>query len=81
MLYYENFNLEAFSEFLISDFGQHCRDAGSIDHLINGKLILGADGEFLQIVLKKSVTKDDVHERLKDVFQNNEVDVWLAELM
>lgn len=54
----------------------------SIEDLIDGKLICGAGGGgFLQVILKKSVTKEDVHKRLKDVFQDNEVDVWPAELV
>lgn len=54
----------------------------SIEDLIDGKLICGAGGGgFLQVVLKKGVTKKEVHVRLKEVFQDNDVDVWPAELI
>ena len=49
----------------------------SIDDLIDGRLVCGAGGGgFLQVVLKKGVTEERVHERLKEVFQDNPVDVW-----
>ncbi len=49
----------------------------SIDSLIDGKMICGAGGGgFLQAILKQGVTKDEVHRRLKAVFQDNPVDVW-----
>lgn len=54
----------------------------SIEDLIDGKLVCGAGGGgFLQVVLKKGIAKKTVHERLKEVFQDNEVDVWPAEIM
>lgn len=49
----------------------------SIDDLIDAKMICGAGGGgFLQVILKKGFTKVDVHNRLKEVFQDNPVDVW-----
>jgi len=49
----------------------------SIEDLIDGKMICGAGGGgFLQVILKEGVTKTAVHERLKEVFEDNEVDVW-----
>lgn len=49
----------------------------SIDDLICGKMICGAGGGgFLQIILKKGVTKHAVSKRLHDVFQDSGVDVW-----
>ena len=36
---------------------------------------------FLQVMLKKGVTSQQVHERLKKVFQDFEVDVWDAEIV
>ena len=49
----------------------------SIDDLTDGKMICGAGGGgFLQAILKKGVSKEDVHKRLKAVFQDNPVDVW-----
>lgn len=49
----------------------------SIDDLIDGRMVCGAGGGgFLQVILKKGITKEAVHQRLKDVFQDNPVDVW-----
>ena len=54
----------------------------SIDDMIAGRLVCGAGGGgFLQVVLKKGVTKADVHNRLKSVFQDSLVDVWDCELV
>ncbi|MCD7813185.1 MAG: bifunctional fucokinase/L-fucose-1-P-guanylyltransferase [Lachnospiraceae bacterium] len=48
-----------------------------IDDLVDGKMICGAGGGgFLQVVLKKGVTKDDLRARLSEVFQDSGVDVW-----
>lgn len=49
----------------------------SIDDLIDGKMICGAGGGgFLQVILKKNVSKEHLHQRLKDVFPDNDVGVW-----
>jgi len=49
----------------------------SISDLIDGRMICGAGGGgFLQVVLKKDVSKEDVHARLKEVFQDSDIDVW-----
>ena len=54
----------------------------SIDDMIAGRLVCGAGGGgFLQVVLKKGVSKADVHNRLKAVFQDSLVDVWDCELV
>ena len=54
----------------------------SIADLIDGKLVCGAGGGgFLQVILKRGVSRDEVHRRLKDVFQDSEVDIWPAELV
>ena len=54
----------------------------SIDDLIDGRLVCGAGGGgFLQVVLKKGVSKKDVQGRLKTVFQDSLVDVWDCELV
>ena len=54
----------------------------SIEELVDGKLVCGAGGGgFLQVILKKGITKEDVHKRLKDVFQDNPVDVWDCEII
>lgn len=54
----------------------------SIDHLIDARMVCGAGGGgFLQVILKKDVSKQDVHKRLKEVFQDNPVDVWDCQLI
>ena len=54
----------------------------SIDDLIDGRLVCGAGGGgFLQVVLKRGVRKEEVHNRLKSVFQDSLVDVWDCELV
>ena len=47
------------------------------DDLIDGKFICGAGGGgFLQMILKKGVSKDMLRERLSQVFQDSGVSVW-----
>ena len=47
------------------------------EDLIDGKFICGAGGGgFLQVVLKKGVTKQQLRVRLQNIFQNSGVDVW-----
>ena len=54
----------------------------SINDLIDGRLVCGAGGGgFLQVIMKKGVTKADVHNRLKTVFQDSLVDVWDCRLV
>ncbi|MGN0778043.1 MAG: L-fucokinase [Aristaeellaceae bacterium] len=54
----------------------------SIDEYVDGKLVCGAGGGgFLQVVLKKGVTRAQVHARLKEIFQDSDVDVYDAELI
>ena len=54
----------------------------SIEDLLDGKMICGAGGGgFLQVMLKKGVSKETVHNRLKEVFQDNPVDVWPCTLI
>ena len=54
----------------------------SIDDMIDGKFIAGAGGGgFLQVILKKGVTKEMLSERLKSVFQDSGVDVWDSEFL
>ena len=54
----------------------------SVDDLIDGKLVCGAGGGgFLQIVLKKNVTKEAVHKRLKEVFGDSDIDIWDCTLL
>ena len=48
----------------------------SIEELIVGKLVCGAGGGgFLQVILKKGVTRQQVEERLNEVFMDSLVGV------
>lgn len=54
----------------------------SIDDLIDGRMICGAGGGgFLQVVLKKNVTKADLSTRLNAVFQDSGVMVYEREIL
>lgn len=54
----------------------------TIDDLLDGRMISGAGGGgFLQGMLKKGVTRQQVRERLHHVFQDSGVDVWDCELI
>lgn len=49
----------------------------SVEQLTDGQMVCGAGGGgFLQVILKKGVTRQQVHERLRSVFQDTDVDVW-----
>ena len=54
----------------------------SVDDLLAGKMICGAGGGgFLQVIMKKGVTHDQLRKRLLDVFQDSGVDVWECEFV
>lgn len=54
----------------------------SIDDLIDGKMICGAGGGgFLQVVLKNGVSKNDLKDRLHEVFKDSGVDTWACEII
>lgn len=54
----------------------------SCEDLIDGKFIAGAGGGgFLQVILKKGVTKQMLNERLYQVFQDAGVCVWDCEIV
>ena len=54
----------------------------SIEEFIDGRLVCGAGGGgFLQAILKKGVSKEQVRERLRAVFEDNGVDVWKATIL
>ncbi len=85
----EKGNIDGFAKLLSEHWEESKRiDAGStntaielifstIEDLICGRMICGAGGGgFLQVVLKKGVTKQMLRERLREVFQESGVDVW-----
>ncbi|MBR5579254.1 MAG: bifunctional fucokinase/L-fucose-1-P-guanylyltransferase [Lachnospiraceae bacterium] len=52
------------------------------EDLIDGRFISGAGGGgFLQVILKRGITKQDLRERLYSIFQDSGVDVWECELL
>ncbi len=52
------------------------------EDLIDGRFICGAGGGgFLQVILKKGITKEVLRNRLLDIFQNSGVDVWESEFV
>lgn len=52
------------------------------EDLIDGRFIAGAGGGgFLQVLLKKGVTHEDLQKRLRDVFQDSGVAVWESEFV
>ena len=54
----------------------------SVDDLISGRMICGAGGGgFLQVILKRGVTKEQIRERLHSVFQDSGVAVYDCELI
>ena len=54
----------------------------AIEDMIDARMVCGAGGGgFLQVMLKKGVTSRQVHERLKEVFQDFAVDVWPCEIV
>lgn len=49
----------------------------SSEDLIDARFISGAGGGgFLMVLLKKGVTKEQLRERLLEIFQDSGVDVW-----
>ena len=53
-----------------------------VEDLICGRMICGAGGGgFLQVVLRENVTKEMLHERLKETFPETEIDVWDCEII
>lgn len=53
-----------------------------IEDLIDGKFIAGAGGGgFLQIIMKKGVTREQINQRLAEVFQGTGVAVWDSEFI
>ena len=49
----------------------------SIEDLIDGRMVCGAGGGgFLQVVLRRGVSRTDLQTRLKSVFADTEINVW-----
>ena len=54
----------------------------SVEDMLDAKMICGAGGGgFLQAILKKGYTKEDLKERIHSVFQESGVAVWDCELI
>ena len=90
----EMWSVDAFAELLDSHWELSKKiDAGStntlidqifdsIDDLLDGKMVCGAGGGgFLQVVLKKGVTWDQLQSRLKSVFSDTDINVWDCSLV
>ena len=49
----------------------------TVDDLVEGKMVCGAGGGgFLQVVLKHGITKENLRERLRSIFQDTDINVW-----
>lgn len=90
----ERGNIDAFAELLNRHWELSKQiDAGStntvieqifasIEDLIDGRMICGAGGGgFLQVIMKRGVSKDNLRERLGNIFQDSSIDVWECKLM
>jgi fucokinase len=90
----EKGNIDAFTELLNQHWELSKRlDAGctntcidqiflSCEDMLAGKMICGAGGGgFLQVILKKGYTKEELRQRIRTVFQDSGVDVWDCELV
>lgn len=54
----------------------------SVEDMLDAKMICGAGGGgFLQVILKKGCTKEDLKNRIHSVFQESGVAVWDCELI
>ena len=54
----------------------------SVEDMLDAKMICGAGGGgFLQAILKKGYTKEDLKARIHSVFQESGVAVWDCELI
>ena len=54
----------------------------AVENLVAGKFISGAGGGgFLQVILKKNVSKEELRQKLKSVFQDSGIDVWDTEFV
>lgn len=54
----------------------------SCEDMVDGRFISGAGGGgFLQVILKKGITREQLHQRLYSIFQDSGVDVWDTEFI
>lgn len=52
------------------------------EDLLDGKMVCGAGGGgFLQVILRKNATKEQLQSRLKSVFADTDINVWDCELV
>ena len=52
------------------------------DDLLIGKMVCGAGGGgFLQVVLRKGVSKNALQKRLKEVFADTDINVWECKIV
>lgn len=90
----ERGNVDAFAELLSAHWElSKMIDAGStntlidqifdsIEDLVDGKMVCGAGGGgFLQVILKSTVTKEQLQRRLKSVFSDTDINVWDCKLI
>ncbi len=90
----ERGNIDAFAELMTEHWKlSQMIDAGSsntlidqifdsVDDLLAGRMICGAGGGgFLQMVLKRGATKEQLQARLNDVFSDTDIGVWDCELV
>ncbi len=90
----EKGNIDGFAALLEKHWGLSKRlDAGSTntcidqiflscEDLLSARMICGAGGGgFLQAILKKGCTKEELRNRIRSVFQDSGVDVWDCELL
>ena len=54
----------------------------SCEDLLDARMICGAGGGgFLQVILKKGCTREDLRQRIYQVFQDSGIDVWDCQLV
>ena len=54
----------------------------STQDLLDGKMVCGAGGGgFLQVILKKGISKESLQKRLKEIFPDSGIEVWNCEII
>lgn len=54
----------------------------AVEPFVDGRMICGAGGGgFLQVIMKRGVTREQLSERLHEVFQDSGVEVWQSEIL